>query len=133
MVASIEWSGEIEGRLLVKGSPTGDDGTVERHIDRPGDAFVLLQQLIKLRHPSVAGLAAFTVCLAARGIHEGHFVRQIFERTFTFVRGADLSSKTLYDVITRLQGLLAESSLEGEPLRARFLEEARAIDASYQA
>ena len=124
VMVSIRWVGEVEGSIWVE-----DPGADAREIDRPGDAFVLLQEFIRNRHPEIAGLAAYAVCLSTRGVSESHFMRQIYRRSFDFVRGADLASKTLYDVITRLQELLASCESEGVELRERFLAEAHQIQA----
>ena len=102
-------------------------GTEEQEIDRLGDAVVALGRLLEERLPGVGAMAAYAVCLSTRGVSEPIFVRQVLARAFPFVSGADPASRTIYDVVTRLEALVADSFVEGNELRERLLDEANRI------
>lgn len=130
MILSVEWRGDVDGDVVLV-ERVGDDESKEWTFDRPGDLVAALMRNEAPEDSLLASAGAYGICLASRGITEPLFIRQIVDKSASFVSSAHPSSLVLFRTVTRFRELVRDSSNEGVDLRREILEEAHRIsDAS---
>ena len=119
---SFEWRGDHDGHMVIAA-----DG-VELTIDRPGDLVAAMTRPGFAEDRHLCAAAAYGVVLSLRGVAEPHFVRQIVEKSITFVSSAQPESLPLYRTMNGLRKLLSESGeLSGFELRDQLFAEAKRL------
>ena len=130
VIEGVSWQGDLDGAVILRRRESGPGKQLEEVIDRLGDLLVIITDG-RFRDPAAVGVAgAFGVCLSTRRVTQRVLVPQIIDRAIQHISGSNPVSAPLYQTMERMRSILVSSPEEnGEALRRKVLDEARAIEA----
>ena len=128
---TLEWVGDIDGALHILDQTLLPKSQQQRILEQPSDVIEAIQQLAVRGAPAIGVAAAYGLCLASRGCEQIEQVRARWDAALHPMRQARPTAVNLQHMVDRMDRIARSPScadLDGVSLRARLLEEARAIE-----